>query len=56
MSNLDIDYVRAQFPAVKEHMFFDNAGGTLVPESVITLVREHDAQSGTTRCELPCIQ
>ena len=41
MSTLDIDYVRAQFPAVKEHMFFDNAGGTLVPESVITLVRDY---------------
>lgn len=41
MSKLDIDYVRAQFPAVEEHMFFDNAGGTLVPESVITLVRDY---------------
>lgn len=40
MSKLDIDFVRAQFPALtkgqyKDIAFFENAGGTYVPKQVI---------------------
>ena len=39
--SLDIDYVKAQFPAFKEPLsskwsFFENAGGSYVPHNVIT--------------------
>ena len=38
--NLDIDYVRSQFPAFKDPLsskwsFFENAGGSYVPQNVI---------------------
>ena len=38
--SLDIDYVRAQFPAFKDPLsakwsFFENAGGSYVPINVI---------------------
>ena len=40
MPKLDIDYVRAQFPAFEDPLsakwsFFENAGGSYVPSTVI---------------------
>ena len=32
---LNIDFVRSQFPGLNEWALFENAGGTLVPQSVI---------------------
>jgi len=33
-TQLDLDFVRQQFPNIDESIFFENAGGTLVPKSV----------------------
>lgn len=34
-TTLDIDFVRNHFPGLNDWAFFENAGGTLVPHSVI---------------------
>ncbi len=44
MSNavaLDVDFVRRQFPGLDDWAFFENAGGTLVPQAVIDRVRDY---------------
>jgi cysteine desulfurase family protein (TIGR01976 family) len=38
---LDIDFVRGHFPGINECAFFENAGGTFVPQSVIDRVRAY---------------
>ena len=43
--NLDIDYVRSQFPAFNDPLskgwsFFENAGGSYVPQNVIDKLTE----------------
>ena len=43
--NLDVDFVRSQFPAFedplsKEWSFFENAGGSYVPQKVIKKLNE----------------
>jgi cysteine desulfurase family protein (TIGR01976 family) len=46
MTALDIDAVRAQFPAISKNngtgapVFFDNPGGTQVPQSVVTAISD----------------
>jgi cysteine desulfurase family protein (TIGR01976 family) len=51
-AQLDLDYVRGQFPGLSEWAFFENAGGTLVPRSVIERVnaymRESQVQPGAS--------
>jgi len=49
---LDLDFVRSQFPGLGEWAFFENAGGTLVPATVIDRVsaymRECQVQPGAS--------
>jgi len=46
MTSLDIDAVRAQFPAISQHngsgapVFFDNPGGTQVPQTVVAAISD----------------
>jgi len=40
-TQLDIDYVRARFPALDEIALFENAGGTRVPYTVIERLRRY---------------
>lgn len=59
---LNIDFVRSQFPGLSEWALFENAGGTLVPQSVIERVgaymtdtqvqpgAEYEASALATRC------
>lgn len=42
---LDIDFVRARFPALSDWAFFENAGGTWVPHTVIDRVRAYMMES-----------
>ncbi len=42
---LDIDFVRRQFPGLGEWALFENAGGTLVPAGVIERVRAYMSES-----------
>lgn len=42
---LDVDFVRAQFPAVGRLAFFENAGGTFVPRTVIDKVRRYMSET-----------
>ncbi len=42
---LDIEFVRRQFPGLGEWALFENAGGTLVPSSVIERVRAYMSES-----------
>lgn len=44
-AQLDIDFVRRQFPGLGEWALFENAGGTLVPESVIERVRAYMSET-----------
>jgi cysteine desulfurase family protein (TIGR01976 family) len=39
--DLDLDFVRGRFPGLDDWAFFENAGGTLVPESVIGRLRAY---------------
>ena len=41
MNNLDVDFVRGQFPGLDDWALFENAGGTLVPKAVIDRVRAY---------------
>ena len=48
---LDIEYVRSQFPAFKDPLskgwsFFENAGGSYVPQNVINKLTELQNYSG----------
>ncbi len=51
-TQLDLDYVRGHFPGLGEWALFENAGGTLVPRSVIERVnaymRETQVQPGAS--------
>ncbi|NIR28972.1 MAG: cysteine desulfurase-like protein [Gammaproteobacteria bacterium] len=51
-TQLDVGYVRGHFPGLGEWAFFENAGGTLVPHSVIERVnaymRETQVQPGAS--------
>ncbi len=38
---LDLDFVRRQFPGLNDWAFFENAGGSLVPQAVIDRVRAY---------------
>ena len=38
---LDLDFVRRQFPGIDDWAFFENAGGSLVPQTVIDRVRAY---------------
>ena len=40
-SALDLDFVRRQFPGIDDWAFFENAGGSLVPQTVIDRVRAY---------------
>jgi len=46
MTNIDIDKIRAQFPAIAKNsgpdapVFFDNPGGTQVPQMVIDAITD----------------
>ncbi len=42
---MDLEFVRAQFPAVEKLAFFENAGGTFVPRSVIDKVRRYMSET-----------
>ncbi|MFP6744650.1 MAG: cysteine desulfurase, partial [Alphaproteobacteria bacterium] len=33
--SLDLDFVRGQFPAMNDWAYFDNAGGSMVPRTVV---------------------
>jgi len=44
MSNhpdLDMDFVRGQFPGINEWAYFENAGGSMVPTAVLDRVHNH---------------
>lgn len=41
LSELDVEFVRDQFPGLDEWAFFENAGGTLVPRAVIDRVTQY---------------
>ncbi len=41
MDALDTDFVRRQFPGIDDWAFFENAGGSLVPQTVIDRVRAY---------------
>lgn len=42
---LDLAFVRAQFPNIGKLAFFENAGGTFVPRTVIDKVREYMSEN-----------
>lgn len=44
-SQLDVAFVRAQFPNIGKLAFFENAGGTFVPRTVIDRVREYMSEN-----------
>jgi cysteine desulfurase family protein (TIGR01976 family) len=44
-AKLDIAFVRSHFPGLKDWALFENAGGTLVPRSVIDRVRSYMSES-----------
>jgi selenocysteine lyase/cysteine desulfurase len=51
MPALDLDWIRAQFPALAEHVgdqpavFFDGPGGTQVPQRVIDAIADYLAHA-----------
>ena len=42
---MDLDFIRAQFPPMGRLAFFENAGGTFVPHSVIDRVRSYMSET-----------
>ncbi|GMQ90375.1 MAG: cysteine desulfurase-like protein [Gammaproteobacteria bacterium] len=40
-TTLDIEFVRHHFPGLNDWAFFENAGGTFVPQSVIDRIRDY---------------
>ena len=43
--DLDMDFVRAQFPALDDWAYFENAGGSMVPRMVLDRVHDHMSRS-----------
>ncbi len=44
-ADLDMDFVRAQFPALDDWAYFENAGGSMVPRMVLDRVHDHMSRS-----------
>jgi cysteine desulfurase family protein (TIGR01976 family) len=42
---LNLDFIRAQFPSMGQLAFFENAGGTIVPHTVIEKVRSYMSET-----------
>ena len=43
--DLDLDFVRGQFPAIDNWAYFENAGGSMVPRAVLDRIHDHMTKS-----------